>query len=806
MLLVDGRIKRKKNDRFGVVMCDTSLAKAVYTVSPEVFVEETPSSNFITSSKNKSITISETAAQIASFAKKSGKSVTEVERLWKRAKVQAENQKGKIKGNIYEHAVGILKNMLGLEEAAWLTSDWLWEPLPFAWLTKAKEALEKLTEFSYKAKDSSYYEIEKDVSNAPAKYRDCNSVAEVGLRSRLRKVTRFFKLVGWVDSPFYPETVWDFSQKERRSPLYVYLKELPKFTKEEFSYLRKLQTGSIYPSRYLMPKSKQLLGAALDLLQLYKSVDWEVVREDVEEKPMFLVGIPYSTLTPAAKEFLASVENREMLKRQMETFVGNNRAEIERIVKYYKDNPEEVGKEAKRIQREVQQKVGASVWGRIMSYPTQFFSWLFSIFTSPSEFFDKLLSWPFRVVNKVYSRIFKRNIPEREWFLGLAAFSLGTGNITLAVLFMMFYFDSSKDESVFISNEWKSLSESFSKICETSRGSFPSYPIADLGTVSPTGEVKKKKKDEEDEEEDIESELREALLQEEYSRVELFQRFYILEYIYWTLKVKYRTPSEMSDEENVFFQQIRDDYKKVVTECIDILEIETWNWLAGKLYGMSIFLEDFFYSEGYFENWQVFTKAYRGSLGKKVDVTDAVKKIGIKAPLRERERAEIGYKIYKKAKTNFICGYPDAPAIGRRGGLFITDLALRREVLAFYKWQNIIPEMRESVPRMWEMYSKYLKDVYVLNSNFDRMGATISIALNTAHTYGVLAEYALDIRGYVAIGVLNRLTSLGDRLPKDTDLRTLKQIDKNWRRLVERLLNSDAPLLLEDFQTLLQIK
>jgi hypothetical protein len=64
--------------------------------------------------KNESVGLTETAAQVASFAKKTGKSITEVERLWQKAKAQAAKQ-GRA-GN-YAYIVGILKRMLGIRES-----------------------------------------------------------------------------------------------------------------------------------------------------------------------------------------------------------------------------------------------------------------------------------------------------------------------------------------------------------------------------------------------------------------------------------------------------------------------------------------------------------------------------------------------------------------------------------------------------------------------------------------------------------------------------------------------------------------
>jgi len=53
------------------------------------------------------------APQVKSLAKKSGKSVVVVERLWKKAKKQAAKQG---RAGDYKYIVGIVKNMLGLKE------------------------------------------------------------------------------------------------------------------------------------------------------------------------------------------------------------------------------------------------------------------------------------------------------------------------------------------------------------------------------------------------------------------------------------------------------------------------------------------------------------------------------------------------------------------------------------------------------------------------------------------------------------------------------------------------------------------
>lgn len=55
---------------------------------------------------------------IKSFAKRSGKSVEEVEKMWKQAKAEAQSQvkAGKVKQDaFYAYATGIVKKMLKLE-------------------------------------------------------------------------------------------------------------------------------------------------------------------------------------------------------------------------------------------------------------------------------------------------------------------------------------------------------------------------------------------------------------------------------------------------------------------------------------------------------------------------------------------------------------------------------------------------------------------------------------------------------------------------------------------------------------------
>ena len=53
------------------------------------------------------------ATVIQSFSKKTGKSVEELEKLWKKAKKVAEEQGRK---DDYAYIVGIFKKMLGIEE------------------------------------------------------------------------------------------------------------------------------------------------------------------------------------------------------------------------------------------------------------------------------------------------------------------------------------------------------------------------------------------------------------------------------------------------------------------------------------------------------------------------------------------------------------------------------------------------------------------------------------------------------------------------------------------------------------------
>lgn len=59
--------------------------------------------------------LNETAAVVSSFAKRSGKSEEEVEKLWKKAKEKALEQRSESDPQFYGLVVHILKNMLGVE-------------------------------------------------------------------------------------------------------------------------------------------------------------------------------------------------------------------------------------------------------------------------------------------------------------------------------------------------------------------------------------------------------------------------------------------------------------------------------------------------------------------------------------------------------------------------------------------------------------------------------------------------------------------------------------------------------------------
>lgn len=56
------------------------------------------------------------AAVVKSFAKKTGKSVADVEKLWDKAKESAKKQRDEDDPNFFRLVVGILKKMLKIEE------------------------------------------------------------------------------------------------------------------------------------------------------------------------------------------------------------------------------------------------------------------------------------------------------------------------------------------------------------------------------------------------------------------------------------------------------------------------------------------------------------------------------------------------------------------------------------------------------------------------------------------------------------------------------------------------------------------
>jgi len=249
-----------------------------------------------------------------------------------------------------------------------------------------------------------------------------------------------------------------------------------------------------------------------------------------------------------------------------------------------------------------------------------------------------------------------------------------------------------------------------------------------------------------------------ALL-ESLTRKDLFQLFYVLQYIYTTYKLKYRMGSAMPDSDYVLFSKVSGELEEVTEKLYEELRKIFLSWMywhmtdarrLGAAYDRHIIgLErlgltiDIDRGDGY--------AIYKAPSG--------VKRIKVKSRKYNEEMfTEVFEEVY--------------------GDLSEKDLLSSWFFKDFKKIFKFIGKAVEVAERVREAYLKYFYKKNIRGMKLGDRIALLSVLIGIRHGHGRMADS--EPRDGITTDFLDHLSSMGSRLPEGEDIQTLTHIYNNW--------------------------